>query len=459
MVRAQLIPPSPDVMADLFMEYLRSAKEHGVSFRRYLQILGYVDPSIGQLGMDDRFLVGPGEDGPALIDIPAQPIQGNLSVIVLLVDFPDREGHLRESHYEDLLFSEGVYPSGSLTDYYEEVSLGRVHVDGSVHGWLRMPHPYAYYVNNESGVNGKSYPRNAQRLAEDAAKAAVEAGISFPAELDLLSQGIVTAFFIVHAGLGAESLHHSIANTELWSHKWNLRQPQQLNGPLVASTYLVVPQNCRLGVCAHELGHLAFQWQDFYDPNYDDDGHHWDGSGNWDLMAGGSHNAAGNSPAHPAGLHKLQHGWVKATEVNESCSVTIEPYTNTTGKVFKVSSPAFRPGQYLLLENRIKQGSDIGLPGEGLLVWRVDEEKQMMAPHDPGMYLVQADGRHDLEIPNDWNQGDEGDPFPGSTERSSLLDTGGISTSFPGEDPSGIRLVNISRDHVSGSVFLDIEFV
>jgi hypothetical protein len=26
----------------------------------------------------------------------------------------------------------------------------------------------------------------------------------------------------------------------------------------------------------------------FYDPNYDEDGMEWDGSGVWDLMAGGS---------------------------------------------------------------------------------------------------------------------------------------------------------------------------
>lgn len=81
-------------------------------------------------------------------------------------------------------------------------------------------------------------------------------------------------------------------------------------GPnLEASVYLTDSQNCRLGVCAHELRHLVFQWDDFYDANYDEDGQYWDGSGAWDLMAGGSYDGDSQRPAHPAGLHEMQHGW------------------------------------------------------------------------------------------------------------------------------------------------------
>jgi transposase len=35
----------------------------------------------------------------------------------------------------------------------------------------------------------------------------------------------------------------------------------------VICAYLTFPEDCKMGVCAHELGHLAFQWEDFYDPN------------------------------------------------------------------------------------------------------------------------------------------------------------------------------------------------
>ena len=41
---------------------------------------------------------------------------------------------------------------------------------------------------------------------------------------------------------------------------------------LSATIYLTVPNDCKVEVCAHELRHLAFEWQDFYDPNYNNDG-------------------------------------------------------------------------------------------------------------------------------------------------------------------------------------------
>ncbi len=440
-----LVPPSPDVMAMLFMEYRRSGKFKKMSFAQYLVSIGFTNPAEGLVGMDDsaRFRAAPA--GPELIDVPTQPVVGEVRVKVLLADFSDRPGTLPAKHYEDLLFSQGVYPSGSMRDYYEEVSLGKVKVTGSVHGWLRLPKPYSHYTNGNSGTTWDDYPRNAPRLAEDAVKAAKAAGVKFEAALDKFDQGIVTALIVVHAGRGAEVMPPNLRGREIWSHKWQLRNPVSVATGLDATIYLTVPNDCKVGVCAHELGHLAFQWQDFYDPNYDEDGMEWDGSGVWDLMAGGSYNGNGARPAHPAGLHKLQHGWVKQRTLTQSGTLTLRPYTPSYGRVARIRSPAFGAQQYLLLENRKRSGFDFSLPGEGLLVWRVDESGQQETPNTPGLLLVQADGRNDLNDPNDWNQGDAGDPFPGSAGKKTLSDVGETSTSFPGQR-SGITLQAITRD-------------
>jgi immune inhibitor A len=345
-----------------------------------------------------------------------------------------------------------------MRDFYNEVSLGKVDVNGSVHGWLRMPNPYSYYTNNESGMKAPSYPHNAQRLAEDAVNAALQNGVQFRKDLDKLNQGIVTALVIIHAGRGAEGLHPSIAGKEIWSHKWNLRNSVDVGNNLSATIYLTVPNDCRVGVCAHELGHLAFQWQDFYDPNYAKDGKEWDGSGVWDLMAGGSWNGDGARPAHPAGLHKSQHGWVPVTTITKSKKLTLKPYTAKSGRIYKIASPSYLPKQYLILENRKRSGFDFSLPGEGLLVWRVDESGEMEAPDQPGMLLIQADGKHDLEKPKDWNEGDAGDPFPGKPPQTILKDSGSISTSFPNGPRSGVTLENIVLDQASGNITLDVKF-
>ena len=452
------VPPSPEVMSMLFMEYRRSAGYRKISFRKFLEQIGFTDPAADVVGMDDnaRFRAAPA--GPELIDVPAQPVNGTVRVKVLLVDFSDRAGALPTQHYEDLLFSKAVYPTGSMRDYYKEVSLGKVEITGSVHGWLRMPQPYSYYTNGESGTKWNSYPHNAPRLAEDAVNVAIQNGVQFEASLDKFDQGMITALFIVHAGRGAEVMPASVRKNEIWSHKWQLRNPVQVAPNLVATIYLVVPHDCKVGVCAHELGHLAFQWQDFYDPNYDEDGKEWDGSGTWDLMAGGSYNGNGARPAHPAALHKLQHGWIKSTTVKKSRTITLKPYTSSYGRTYKLVSPTYKPKQYLLLENRMRTGFDFNLPGEGLLVWRVDEAGEMETPDTPGLYLVQADGRHDLEDPDDWNQGDAGDPFPGSASKTELKDTGSNNTSFPGEPRSGVILRNIRSDPTTGAITLYAKF-
>jgi immune inhibitor A len=355
-----------------------------------------------------------------------------------------------------MLFSKGTFPTGSMRDFFQEVSLGKVDVTGSIHGWLRMPQPYSYYTNGDSGT-GLTYPRNAQGLTEHAVRRALELGIPFERELDALGQGTITALFIVHAGVGAEAQSTaSLRANNIWSHKWAIPTPVSVGSGLQVSVYLTVPNDARVGVCAHELGHLAFQWEDFYDPNYDEDGSEWDGSGDWDLMAGGSWNGNGSRPAHPAALHKAQHGWIEVEEVKSSRSVTLEPYSKTSGKAVKIVSSAYRKGQYLLLENRRKSNFDSDLPGEGLLVWRVDEATDMFKPDRPALLLLQADGRHDLERPDDWNEGDAGDPFPGSALRTELDDQGDLSTTFPGAASSGVVLRNIARDAATGRVTLDV---
>lgn len=70
--------------------------------------------------------------------------------------------------------------------------------------------------------------------------------------------------------------------------------------------------------------------------------------------------------------------------------------------------------------------------------------------------LIQADGLHELE--QNWDQGDAGDPFPGSTQRTKLGPTGEISTTFPGQPGSGITLSNIRCNATTGVITLRVRY-
>ncbi|MDQ3686901.1 MAG: M6 family metalloprotease domain-containing protein [Acidobacteriota bacterium] len=460
------VPPSPHVIGTLLSEYKRDWQGRGFTFLQFLDTIGYGVTSHAKEGKDDpargRLRAGNIE----LLSIPQHKIDGKLHVIALMVDFSDLQGATPKDHYQDLLFSGGRYPTGSMTDYYHEVSRGKVEITGEVHGWFRMPEKYDYYVNDHSGLDGpfgqEYYPRDARKLAEDAVEVARANGVTFGRDLDKLGDSTITALFIIHAGRPAEKLNRYLGKKHIWSHKWVMKNPVLVSAALElwAVTYLMVPQEATLGVCAHELGHLAFQWQDFYDPNYDEDGDHWDGNGIWDLMAGGSYAGDELRPVHPAVLHKLQHRWIEVEEISASkAGIELKPVTAQDGKVLKIVSSVFSKGQYFLLEYRAMELFDAHLPEEGLLVWRVDESAEMEGSGNPGMLLIQADGRHDLITPGDYNVGDAGDPFPGSQATRNLLDEGVISTSFPNQPKSGISIKNIQLDRANGKVRFDVEIV
>jgi immune inhibitor A len=463
-------PPHPWHMANYYADYKADkeiARATHLTFKQYLSLTHKskgclehceVEPSLSTSSIGSSS-ANAAPAPPSRVMVPNKPLKGELRVKVLLIDFPDRPGLQPAKYYQRMLFSDKVLPTGSMADYYKEVSGGNLTVAGSVHGWIRMPRDYTYYTNKQSGMEWTSYPKNAPRMAEDAVNEALKLGVKFEADLDALKNGIVTALFIIHAGRGAEALPPREGKDNIWSHKWNVRTPIKVRDDgLKVETYLTVPEDCMVGVCAHELGHLAMGWDDFYDPNYNEDGQYWDGSGNWDLMAGGSWAGSGARPVHPAGVHKLQHNWVKSEVLDMSLLkkpktfrlVSFKDNGLSTLKIIKGRN--FNAQQYLLLECRKRVGFDSELPGEGLLVWRVDIRQQQNGPDLPALLLVQADGMHDLEDGFDNNAGDGGDPFPGTYGRTQLLDSGDISTSFPGQGASGINITNISRDTLTGAV-------
>lgn len=53
MKKPQCVPPSPEVMAMLFMDYRRSGLMKKMTFREYLKSIGFTNPAQDVVGMDD----------------------------------------------------------------------------------------------------------------------------------------------------------------------------------------------------------------------------------------------------------------------------------------------------------------------------------------------------------------------------------------------------------------------
>lgn len=438
-----MIGPSPDLKEKLKKELDKLKKNLGsFALSNMLKPLGK-----SRLGLNDAllqpgkvFALGTSAEKARSISAAKTPLKGTLRVVVVLVDFSDKVMTKSRKHFQDLFFSEGVVPTGSVKEYYKEVSNGLVNIAGEVVGPYRMPKTLKKYAGNGAGTDN-GLP-NARTMAMDAAKAA-NPKINF-AQYDNDNDGYVDAFVVIHAGRGAEETGN---NNDIWSHKWVLPSEYNADGTHVYG-YLTVPEDCKLGVCAHELGHLLFGFPDLYDVDYTSEG-----VGDWCLMGGGSWNDSGLTPAHPCAWCKANQSWVDTVNLSSNKKGVVLDDVKKSKTVYRLWKDGGPGNEYFLMENRLKQNYDKFLPGEGLVIYHVDDA---MDDNSNEMHykvaIVQADNKQNLEKGD--NRGDTGDTWPGSLKKKTFSNTTKPNSKSYGGLPTNVAARNIKFS--SGKVTADL---
>lgn len=389
------VAPAPEIRAKIEEEREKALKSLGLAARTRI-----VEPS--EPGLNDGIVRPPARTARGLgfaeaVAAAAErgPLRGRLNVAVVLVEFSDKKMTRTKADFEKLFFSTGQVATGSVAEYFAEVSHGLVSIGGQVVGPYRLPKKIKHYADKSMGKTQK-----VKEMARDAlAKANPDVKFS---QYDNDGDGFVDAFVVVHAGRGAEQTKD---RNDIWSHKWVLPKNKKVDGVNVFA-YLTIPEDARLGVTAHELGHLLFGWPDLYDSDSSSRG-----VGNYCLMGGGSWLGDGDTPCHPSAWCKSKQGWANVTQVAQNQATTLHDI-KTGHTALRLWTEGQSKAEYFLAEARFRTGYDRHLPAEGLLLWHVDEDvKDNTNEHHLKVALVQADGRRDLEVKR--NDGDPADSFPG----------------------------------------------
>lgn len=398
----------------------------------------------------------------SIVGAPAQyNISGTFRVAVLATTYSDVTPQVATASLDTMFFAPNGYPRGySLASYYTAVSGGKFTVAGTVTPWMKLSKPRSAY-----GPTIQSFIHDALVRADstvDWRQFDNDGPDGIPNSGD--DDGYVDLAVVVHpfadgvcgtgANFGPVGTGWRVSVSGAFGGQPFVSRQIGANGqPIKVEDFVLAgSMDCSgsgpapVNITAHEMGH-AVGLPDLYDLD-----HSSYGVGSWDVMGYGLYLTDGH-PGMMSAWTRARLGWMSVATVTSNAHIAI-PAAESSAVAYRIDIPGTH--EYLLLENRQHIGPDAGLPGTGLLVWHVDDDVlATRLPHyganedenDPGVRLLQADGRTDLKVRA--NLGDAGDPFPGTSNRTALNDATNPSTQ---SNLGALSYLQLSGISVSGNI-------
>lgn len=272
---------------------------------------------------------------------------------------------------------------GSVHDYFFDQSLGKFDLKFDLF-YIPINVSRVKYASTVDGDENSKY------LVSDLVDSLKTRNIDW-SKYDWSGDGYVNQLLIVYAGKGQND--GGDRNT-IWPHQFWLSQHENIEpipvgntaNPLLVDSYCVVQELTgsnnygNFGTICHEYSH-CFGLPDFY---Y--------GSmtflKEWELMDYGNTNLGGFCPPNYSAHERMLMGWVTPTELTTATSITDMVETATAGQAYLIRNDDY-PNEFFILENRQKNGWDLGLKGDGLAIFHVDYDEKEWLEGYPNTSLSQ----------------------------------------------------------------------
>ena len=361
---------------------------------------------------------------------PQRKTVGTYVGLCVLVDFPDVPATISRDKVDAFCNKKGYSGfgnNGSVSDYFNDVSDGKLNYTNIVAPYYTAKHPRSYYTNESIPEGRRTY-----ELIREALAFHLKNGFDF-SKLTSDNENYVYALNIFYAGPVVNNWAKG-----LWPHAYHLPTPFKLAPGKLANDYQItnMGDELSLGTFCHENGHMICDFPDLYDYGYESNG-----TGVYCLMCAGGSDANDKNPAEVGAYLKHAAGWTSViSDLAPGAAISLQAGRNEFA-VFRKSKT-----EYYIFENRARRARDSGLTSAGLAVWHVDElgdnsNEQMSPSKHYECTLVQADGKNDLE--RMVNNGDGTDLFH-KGNNGSFSDSTKPNSKWWNGKPSGLRIEKIS---------------
>lgn len=363
------------------------------------------------------------------------PSTGSPRSLVILVNFSDNNFKVASPNtaFTNMLNQPGYSANnatGSAKDYFKDNSMGSFNPQFDVVGPYMLPNNIKYYGENDAD----DYDKRPAQMIVDACTLANNNGVDFSV-YDTDNDGYVDNVFVYYAGYNEAEWG---AENTIWPHRWAVQPGDNYTGTTASITFdgkKIFDYACTselsgssgsnmagIGTFTHEFGHVL-GLPDFYAT----DGAEHHTLNEWSIMDYGPYLNNGKTPPSYNAYERFMLGYITPTVLNSFGAKTLKPL-NTDNEAFIITQSDTHnlnglnpnPKEFFILENRQNTGWDTYLPGNGMLVYRINYDATKWENNEPnnnpnamGVDLMEADG-----IANESTF--DGDPFPGTANVSSF---------------------------------------